>query len=63
MVLESVNKLKTKNSAGKDNISTKFPKDIIESIIYPALLICLISRLGLDTYKVSINAPRLYLLF
>ena len=35
IVLESVNKLKTKNSEGKDNISSKLLKDIIESIIYP----------------------------
>ena len=35
MVLESVNKLKTKNSVGRDNISTKLLKDIIECIIYP----------------------------
>ena len=35
IVLESVKKLKTKNSAGKDNISTKLLKDIIDCIIYP----------------------------
>ena len=34
MVLESVNKLQTKNSAGKDNISTKLLKDIIICIVY-----------------------------
>jgi len=35
IILETVSKLKPKNGSGKDNISTKLLKEIIESIVYP----------------------------
>ena len=35
IILETLSKLKPKNSSGKDNISTKLLKEIIESIVYP----------------------------
>ena len=35
IILETVRKLKPKNSSGKNNISTKLLKKIIESIVYP----------------------------
>ena len=35
IILETVSKLKPNNSSGKDKISTKLQKEIIESIVYP----------------------------
>ena len=35
IILETVSKLKPKNSSGKDNISTQLLKEIIDSIVFP----------------------------
>ena len=35
IILETVSRLKPNNSSGKDKISTKLQKEIIESIVYP----------------------------
>ena len=35
IILETVSKLKPENSSGKDNISTKLLKEIVDSIFFP----------------------------
>ena len=37
IILETGSKLKPKNSSGKDNISTKLLKEIVDSIVFPYL--------------------------
>ena len=51
-VTMAMSKLKPKTSSGKDNISTKLLKEIIESIVYPIDLFNL-SFKGLEWRKLA----------
>ena len=59
IILETVSKLKPKNSSGKDNISTKLLKEIIDCINYPiAHLFHLFFKQ--DTSLASIHVTKLF---
>ena len=59
IILETVSKLKPKYSSGKDNISTKLMKEIIDCIDYPTAHLFNLF-LKQDTSLESINVQKLF---